>query len=152
TTTPDEVRRRFAALPEIVATDGDVGLTLDGSQVTLVTTTHFSFGTALLRATGSPEYVAQLEPLPEAPDEAQLYDRPGPPYPRPELRELPAPVEVPELVSVDDIRGDLHCHTRWSDGRATVLEMAEAAREKGYDYLAICDHTSSLGVVPGLDA
>jgi DNA polymerase (family 10) len=151
TATPDEVRRRFAALPEIVATDGDVGLTLEGTQVALVTTTAPSFGTALFRATGSPGYVAQLEPLPEAPDEAQLYGLLGLPYLPPELRELPAPVEPPELVSVDQIRGDLHCHTRWSDGRATVLEMAEAAREKGYDYLAICDHTSSLGVVPGLD-
>jgi DNA polymerase (family 10) len=152
TTTPDEVLRRFAALPEIVATDGDVGLTLDGTQVTLVTTTDSSFGTALFRATGSAEYVAQLEPLPDAPDEVQVYERLGLPFLPPELRELSAPVEVPDLVSVDQIRGDLHCHTRWSDGRSTVLGMAEAAREKGYDYLAICDHTSSLGVVPGLDA
>ena len=50
------------------------------------------------------------------------------------------------------MRGDLHCHTTWSDGRATVLEMATAARDRGYEYLAICDHTKNVRVVPGLDA
>src|SRR5262249_59366059 len=103
TTTPDEVRRRFAALPEIVATDGDVGLTLDGTQVMLVTTPAESFGTALLRATGSPEYVAELEPLPEASGEAEVYAQLGVPYLPPELREFPAPVEPPELVSVEQV-------------------------------------------------
>jgi DNA polymerase (family 10) len=50
------------------------------------------------------------------------------------------------------IRGDLHAHTTWSDGRASVWEMGEAARQRGYDYLAICDHTPHVGVVQGLDA
>ena len=58
----------------------------------------------------------------------------------------------PVLVEVDEIRGDLHCHTTWSDGRGTVQEMAEAARALGYDYLAICDHTPAVGAVPGLTA
>ena len=49
------------------------------------------------------------------------------------------------------MRGDLHVHTQWSDGRATVLEMGIAARARGYEYLAICDHTPNVGVVPGLD-
>ena len=56
----------------------------------------------------------------------------------------------PTLVELADIRGDLHCHTVWSDGRATVEEMALAARERGYEYLAICDHTANVTVVPGL--
>lgn len=149
---PEDVRRRFAELPEIVATDGNVGLTLEGTPVTLVTTDPASFGTALFRATGSAEYVSAFEPLPDATDEELLYEQLGLPYLPPELRELPATTGRYELVSVDLIRGDLHCHTQWSDGRATVLAMAEAARAKGYDYLAICDHTSSLRVVPGLDA
>ncbi len=51
-----------------------------------------------------------------------------------------------------DIRGDLHCHSTWSDGRATIYEMGLAAKERGYEYLAICDHTVSVGAVPGLDA
>ena len=58
----------------------------------------------------------------------------------------------PPLVELEQIRGDLHVHTSWSDGRASVLEMGEAARALGYDYLAICDHTRSVRVVPGLDA
>jgi DNA polymerase (family 10) len=53
-------------------------------------------------------------------------------------------------VEPDQIRGDLHCHTTWSDGRASVEEMARAARERGYDYLAICDHTPAVGAVRGL--
>ena len=53
--------------------------------------------------------------------------------------------------SVADIRGDLHCHTTWSDGRASVEEMGRAARERGYDYIAICDHTPAVGAVPGPD-
>jgi len=50
------------------------------------------------------------------------------------------------------VRGDLHCHTTWSDGRASVLEMATTALTLGHEYLAICDHTPSVRVVPGLDA
>ena len=152
TTSPDDVRACFVALPEIVSAEDDVGLALDGTPVTLVLAPPESFGTALMRATGSPEYVARLEPLPEAPDENRVYELLGLPYLPPELREPTAPSAPPELVAVEQIRGDLHCHTRWSDGRGTVLEMAEAARARGYDYLAICDHTSSLRVVPGLDA
>src|SRR5207245_9378265 len=58
----------------------------------------------------------------------------------------------PRLVELDDVRGDLHVHTTWSDGKASVLEMAAAARDRGYEYLAICDHTPNVRVVPGLDA
>jgi DNA polymerase (family 10) len=65
---------------------------------------------------------------------------------------VPAPGEAPPLVVRPQIRGDLHVHTTWSDGRADVLEMAEAARALGYEYVAICDHTRSVAVVPGLDA
>jgi DNA polymerase (family 10) len=53
-------------------------------------------------------------------------------------------------VEVADIRGDLHSHTTWSDGRASVEEMGRAARDRGYDYLAICDHTPAVGAVQGL--
>ena len=53
-------------------------------------------------------------------------------------------------MEVADIRGDLHCHTTWSDGRASVEEMGRAARERGYEYVAICDHTPAVGAVRGL--
>src|SRR5207248_9875664 len=58
----------------------------------------------------------------------------------------------PELLELAHIRGDLHCHTTWSDGRASVQEMGEAARELGYEYVAICDHTPAVGAVRGLAA
>src|SRR5205814_1072012 len=73
-------------------------------------------------------------------------------YCPPELREAPFRGEPPPLLERIDVRGDLHCHTTWSDGRATVREMGEAAIALGYEYLAICDHTPNVRVVPGLDA
>ncbi len=65
---------------------------------------------------------------------------------------MPLPGAPSALVEQAQIRGDLHVHTTWSDGKATVLEMAEAARALGYEYIAICDHTRNVRVVPGLDA
>jgi DNA polymerase (family 10) len=150
----DEVRERFRGLAEIVAiAEPDVGVTLEGVPVELVLARPEALGTALVRATGSPEYVASLGPLPEAPDEESVYRLLGLPYVPPELRELPAPAgEPPPLVEVGQIRGDLHCHTTWSDGKASVVEMGVAARALGYEYLAICDHTTNVKVVPGLTA
>jgi len=58
--------------------------------------------------------------------------------------------ELPELVTVDRIRGDLHMHTTWSDGRNTIAEMARACRERGYEYLAITDHSQAVTVARGL--
>src|SRR4029450_4026914 len=74
------------------------------------------------------------------------------PFCPPELREEPFRGEPPPLVELGDIRGDLHVHTDWSDGGASLLEMGEAARALGYEYLAICDHTRNVRVVAGLDA
>ena len=124
--------------------------------VELVVAEPARFGTALVRATGSETYVAALESLagtlPDAADEAAVYAALGIPYLPPELREEPFTGEPPVLVEQAAIRGDLHVHTTWSDGKATVLEMAEAGRALGYDYIAICDHTRNVRVVPGLDA
>ena len=108
------------------------------------------FGTALLRATGSVAYVAALEPLPDASDERGVFEKLGLPWVTPELREGPIEGPPPDLVTQADIRGDLHCHTTASDGRASVEEMGRAARELGYEYLAICDHTPAVGAVRGL--
>jgi len=147
---------RFADQAEVVTVlerdeSHAVGVTVDGIPVELVVAPAGSFGTALLRATGSEAYVAGLEPLPDAPAEKEVYARLGVPWLPPELRESPARGEPPPLVEEPDLRGDLHCHTTWSDGRASVLEMAAAARDRGYEYLAICDHTPNVRVVPGLD-
>jgi DNA polymerase (family X) len=129
-----------------------VGVTVEGVPVVLVVAEPGRFGTELVRATGSAEYVAALEPLPEAPDEAGVYRALGVPWCPPELREGPFRGEPPPLLQLEEIRGDLHCHTTWSDGKASVYEMGLAARERGYEYLAICDHTRNVTVVPGLDA
>jgi DNA polymerase (family X) len=152
---PAPVLDRFAALPQIVAVvereeRRAVGVTVEGVPVELVAPEPERFGTAMVRATGSPEYVDALEPLPDAPDEEAVYRALGIPFCPPELREEPFRGEPPDLVGLDDIRGDLHCHTTRSDGRATVEEMGRAARDRGYDYLAICDHTPAVGAVRGL--
>jgi DNA polymerase (family 10) len=57
---------------------------------------------------------------------------------------------LPELLTLDDIRGDLQMHSTWSDGRASVEDMARACRERGYDYLAITDHSQAMAMVQGL--
>ncbi len=152
---PGPVLDRFAALPQIVALlerseRRAIGVTIEGVPLEVVAAEPERFGTALVRATGSPAYVAALEPLPDAHDERSVYDALGIPWCPPELREQPFAGEPPPLVEVGDIRGDLHCHTTWSDGRASVEEMGRAARERGYDYLAICDHTPAVGAVRGL--
>jgi DNA polymerase (family 10) len=148
---------RFESLPQIVSVvereaRRAVGVTVDGVAVTVVVAPRASFGTELVRATGSPEYAAALEPLPNAPDEEGVYRGLGIPWCPPELREEPFRGEPPPLVTVDDIRGDLHCHTNWSDGTVSVEEMGRAAQDRGYDYLAICDHTPAVGAVKGLNA
>jgi DNA polymerase (family 10) len=145
--------RDFAAVPEIVAlVEPGVGVTIEGVPVELVVAAPEAWGTALVRATGSSEWVAALEPLPEARSEEEVFAALGLPFVPPELREGTPVDEVPELVETGQIRGDLHCHTTWSDGRQSVLAMGTAARERGYEYLAICDHTPNVTVVPGLDA
>jgi DNA polymerase (family 10) len=152
---PDPVLARFASLPQIVAVieQGErhaVGVTLDGVPIELVVAVPGSFGTALIRATGSPEYVAALAPLPAGADEEAVYAALGVPWCPPELREAPFRGTPPPLLEVAQIRGDLHCHTTWSDGRGSVMEMARAAQARGYEYLAICDHTPAVGAVRGL--
>jgi DNA polymerase (family X) len=81
--------------------------------------------------------------------EEEVYERLGLPWIPPELREdrgeLAKGFEVPRLVTVEDLRGDLHCHTTLSDGRSTLAEMARAAQARGYEYLAITDHSATHG-------
>lgn len=75
----------------------------------------------------------------------------------PELRENRGEIEaalegkLPKLIEYDEVRGDLHVHTKWSDGTASITEMVEAARRLGLKYIAICDHSKSLGIAHGLN-
>jgi DNA polymerase (family 10) len=80
--------------------------------------------------------------------EEQVYELLGLPWIPPELREGRGELDlktIPELVTQDDLRGDLHCHTTLSDGRNTLEQMAQAARERGLEYLAVTDHSATHG-------
>jgi DNA polymerase (family 10) len=81
--------------------------------------------------------------------EHEVYERLGLPWIPPELREDRGELEpgfvVPELVTVEDLKGDLHCHTVASDGRNTMEEMARGALERGLEYIAITDHSATHG-------
>lgn len=93
-------------------------------------------------------------------NEEDIYRIVGLAYIPPEMREDRGEIEAaekwasegisPVLVETSDVRGDLHVHTNWSDGLNTLEEMAAAAIARGYDYIAICDHSKSLGVAHGL--
>ncbi|MGI8909714.1 MAG: PHP domain-containing protein, partial [Rubrobacteraceae bacterium] len=90
------------------------------------------------------------------PNEEEVYARLDLPYIPPELREDAGEIqaaekgELPDLVEVSDVRGDLHVHTNYSDGKGTIESMAEAAIALGYEYLVFCDHSGSLRVANGL--
>ena len=88
--------------------------------------------------------------------EEEIFEKLGLPYIPPVLREdwgemeAAAQGKLPNIVQLEDIRGDLHMHTTWTDGKYTTEEMVEAARNRGYKYVAITDHSKSLGVAGGL--
>jgi DNA polymerase (family 10) len=91
-------------------------------------------------------------------EEAEVYERLGLPWIPPELRENWGEIDaarkgkLPDLVEIGQIRGDLHTHTDWSDGKATLEEMVEAARARGHGYMNVTDHSPAVGFGMGLDA
>lgn len=150
-----------------------------GAQVDLRVVEAASFGAALAYLTGSKGHNIRLRDLAlrqglklneygifreadgarlggEA--EEDVYRLLGLPFIPPELREDLGEVEaaqagrLPRLLEPGDIRGDLHCHSRWSDGFHTVGELAQAARARGYAYFALTDHSYGLGVAHGLSS
>ena len=149
-----------------------------GIQVDLRLLDRRSFGAALLYFTGSKAHNIALRDRAKrmglkvseygvfregdngrvaGESEEEVYRAIGLPWIPPELRENRGEIEaaidgrLPTLVEVGDIRGDLHMHTRASDGGSTVEEMAEAAMARGYEYIAITDHSKALTVAHGLD-
>ncbi len=90
--------------------------------------------------------------------EQEVYEAVGVPWIPPELREARGEIELalagrlPHLVELNDLRGDLHMHTTASDGRASLEEMVAAAQARGYDYIAITDHSKRVSMAHGLDA
>ena len=151
---------------------------LEGLQVDLRALPKEHYGAALQYFTGSKEHNIYLrtraqkmgltlseyslaridtkEPVAAATEE-EIYSALGLAWVPPELRENQGEIEaaetgkLPNLVTLGDVRGDLHMHTVESDGRATLEEMAEAARALGYEYIAITDHSKALAMANGLD-
>jgi DNA polymerase (family 10) len=112
-------------------------------------------GSVLFHATGSPEHVQQVlsRGVPDRPysSEEELYASAGLAYVPPEVRHANGEVEAaasgrfPRLVDVSDIRGDLHMHTLFSDGRDPLVAMVEGCDALGYEYMAITDHSTGAG-------
>ena len=146
-------------------------------QVDLRIVEHRSYGTVLQYFTGSKDHNVRMRQLAlgrgyslseysltrlaDSQDlfyerEEDVYGALGLQYIPPEMREDNGEIEaalqgrLPSIIELKDLRGDLHVHSSWSDGRASVQEMAEAARALGYEYIAICDHSPSIGIAGGL--
>jgi DNA polymerase (family 10) len=169
---PDAALEGALASPLLVSRGVREGSTARATLVTglpleLRVTTPDRWAAALLAATGSDAHLRALEPLARArqvdlarapgQDEAQLYRRLGLPYIPPELREGAGEVDAAlagtlpdDLVALDDVRGLVHCHTVYSDGRHTVEQMARAADALGMQYLTITDHSPAAFYANGL--
>jgi len=153
-------------------------LTADGIEVDLRVVEESSFGAALQYLTGSKEHNIKLRDMASRAGlkineygvfresdgkriggklEGEVYKSLGLPFIPPELREDTGEIEaaqggvLPDLLTVEDIRGDLHVHTKWSDGAHDLDALVRAARRKGYQYIAITDHSKGLAVARGLD-
>lgn len=177
----EKVMEAFVRLPQtakVVAkgsTKSSVA-TRDGFQVDLRVVPMESFGAASHYFTGSKAHNIRIRSLGlerglkineygvfkkeekiAGKNEGEIFDSVNLPYIAPELREDQGEIEaaqkgrLPSLVELEDIKGDLHVHTAWSDGNNTVEEMARAAKGRGYRYVAICDHSVSMGIAHGLD-
>jgi DNA polymerase (family X) len=153
-------------------------MTDDGIQVDLRVVEEESYGAALQYFTGSKQHNIRLRELAvraglklneygafkEPGDkkiggktEEEMYRALKLPYIPPELREDTGEIDaalagtLPDLIALEDIRGDLHVHTKWSDGSHDLDTVVDAARKKGYQYIAVTDHTKGLRIAHGLD-
>ncbi|MDQ3689560.1 MAG: DNA polymerase/3'-5' exonuclease PolX [Chloroflexota bacterium] len=149
----------------------------DGPQVDLMVCSPAAWGTHLLHFTGSRDHnialrgmaldrgwslsekgfkVIETGELLLAADEMEAYERLGLPWMAPELREGDGEIEaalagrLPTLVTHEEVRGDTHTHSNWTDGVDTIEVMARAARDIGHEYIVLTDHSPSLGVARGL--
>ena len=179
TADPGAVAASFARVPGVVDAklhDGSASIRyIDGAQLDLHCVLEPDFAVAWWRATGSATHVAQMTERLAArgfrldgdtvvddrgqrvpvPDEPALYALVGLAYIPPEMREglgeLDAATRtLPELVRPEDVRGVLHCHSTYSDGVVTIAEMAAAAKERGWTYIGITDHSQSAFYAGGL--
>jgi len=171
----------FVKYPDIqkIISQGDTRSTVilrNGMQVDLRCVHEESYGAALHYFTGSKSHniairimardmgmkvneygVFRGEKKIAGATETEVYESVGLQYIEPELRESRGEHKaakedrLPELVTMEDMQGDLHMHTTYSDGHHTILEMAEAAKKRGYSYIAITDHSEHMAIVHGLD-
>ncbi|MGD0965321.1 MAG: DNA polymerase/3'-5' exonuclease PolX [Candidatus Acidiferrales bacterium] len=171
---------RYPDIRQTLAHGGNkVSVLLEGGlQVDLRLLRQENFGAALLYFTGSKEHNVALRgranemgwtlneyaltavkngKVVAGKTETEIYAKLGLDYIEPELREMTGEIEaaeqhrLPQLVKLSDIRGDLQMHTTASDGKNTIEEMGEAARDLGYEYIALTDHSQAVTVANGLD-
>jgi len=177
---PREVAQSFTRTSGIRSTSGDDAAVsiryVDGTRMDLYCVPVPDFAVALWRATGSAEHVqGVLEHVADSgfrlagdtirdahgrvvdcADESKVYLALGLAHVPPELREGRGEIEaaaaraLPRLVDVQDLKGVLHCHSLYSDGKSTVAEMASAARAKGWSYLGISDHSQAAFYASGV--
>ena len=171
----------FTHLPEVkaVLASGETKASViveGGVQIDLRVVEEDSYGAALQYFTGSKGHNVHIRGIARAKgiklneyglfkgekriggkEEKDVYDLLGIPWIEPELREDRGEIEaaregrLPKLIQESQIRGDLHVHTRYSDGTSSIEEIAKAAQKRGYQYVAICDHSKSLKIAHGLD-
>ncbi len=111
------------------------------------------FGSTLLRTTGSAAFAEAFGKIPKASSEADAFGKAGIPFVEPERRETADDLKLKKrqkLVQVDHLRGTFHVHTTFSDGRNTVQEMLSAARQRGWEYVGISDHSKVAYYAGGL--
>lgn len=179
--TDSPVMARFVAYDEIgeILSHGPTRSSVvlrSGLQVDIRVVDESSYGSALHYFTGSKAHNIAVRKLAQArglkvneygvfrgaeriagETEESVYRTVGLPYIEPELRENRGELEMarrgelPELITLGDLKGDLHAHTKATDGRNTLLEMAQAAQAMGFEYLAITEHSRRLTVAHGLD-
>jgi len=178
---PQEVMDAFTKLPDvkdIVAkglTKSSV-LTKDNMQVDVRVVDEASYGAALMYFTGSKEHNIKLRQLAikqglklneygifkgekkiAGKTEEQMYEALGLSYIEPELREDRGEFEasfkgeLPDLLEIEDIKGDLHMHSTWSDGGSSIEEMVLKSKDLGYEYIAVTDHSQGLKIAGGLN-
>lgn len=147
-----------------------------GIQVDLRVVAAESFGAALHYFTGSREHNIKIRDLAKrkgmkineygvfkgekmigGETEEEIFNAVGLPFVPPELRKNDGEFEyllknkkLPKLIELSDIKGDFHCHSNYSDGKNTIEEMAKACMERGYEYFAMSDHSSVMGVTGGM--